>query len=182
MVRLHGSGGRPMSDQAKKERIHVQAWGRGDTGYRGMGENDISEVIRYMLKHYPIDTTKILLKGPSLGGIGSWVYGSMHPERFAGLNILYGAASGCDLENLHGLPILNQHGAVDRSVPIDFSRHAHSKLKSLGYPILHREYPEAGHWIKSTFPVRDWEFSLKKDLNPKKVVKVFHRSWPSAVA
>ncbi len=83
----------------KLDHFEVEVYGRGNNAYRWAGEQDVLEVIEAMF-HPPleyvddkfektlpppwqIDETKIVLRGFSMGGAGTWHLGLHHPFTFA---------------------------------------------------------------------------------------------------
>ncbi len=171
LVNLHGYTGRPVPffDKFSEHYIEVMPWGRGDTGYTGLGDNDVMQVIEYMRKWYSIDPQKICLTGYSMGGRGTWVTATRHPDLFAAAAPFYGWADELYLENLRNVPVFNQHGQVDWVVSIDQSRFAVDQLEKLGYQVAHKEFPDAGHGITDPYPVADWMMSHLRPEKPSAV-------------
>ncbi|NQU11542.1 prolyl oligopeptidase family serine peptidase [bacterium] len=169
VVDLHGRGGRPLPDRNAVHRepfIEVDPWGRGDNGYTGLGENDVLEIIDYMKQWYRIDPNRVYVTGGSMGGGGTWRMAVRHPDLFAAAAPVYGWADDPRLENLRNVPVFNQHGQLDWTVSIDLSRYAVNKLQQLGYAVVHKEYPEAGHGISNQYPVRDWMRTFQRSPSP----------------
>lgn len=169
IVSLHGLGGRPRPnpDATYTEQcLEVQPWGRGDTWYAALGDNDVVDVIDYMKQWYNIDPDRVYVMGWSMGGRGTWTIASHHPDLFAAASPFYGWGDGLPIENLRNVPVFNQHGAVDWVVSIDQSRFTVDILQKLGYPVAHLEHPKAGHGIPDAYPVRDWMLSLKRQAHP----------------
>lgn len=169
LVNLHGSGGRPQPTRgwvSGEQRIEVQPWGRGDTGYGALGQNDVLSIIAYMRKWYNVDPNRIFLTGESMGGGGTWKIATRRPDLFAAAAPLFGYGDGLPLENLRNVPVMNQHGLKDPVVPVDFDRVNVTRLQQLGYPVLHAEYPEAGHGIRDRFPLWEWMTTLSRQDRP----------------
>lgn len=59
-------------------RPHGFAW-------QDVGRLDALEVLDLALENYPIDPSKVILTGHSMGGQGVWHIGAFHPDRFMGL-------------------------------------------------------------------------------------------------
>jgi dienelactone hydrolase len=71
--------------------IEVSPMGRlGENAYRFEGETDVDEAIDAVSRDYNIDRTRIVLRGQSLGGVGTWQLGLKRPDRFVAI----GPASG----------------------------------------------------------------------------------------
>jgi dienelactone hydrolase len=78
--------------EAPKDQDYVQLniYGRGNNAYRWAGETDIDEVLSEFLSSellhrgvLTIDRRRIVLKGFSMGGAGTWHYGLRRPATFA---------------------------------------------------------------------------------------------------
>ena len=67
------------------EYLEVYPLGRVETGYRWAGETDIFEVIEAVRRNYHIDPDRIVLRGFSMGGSGTWHVGLKNPDRFVAL-------------------------------------------------------------------------------------------------
>ncbi|MEI6210766.1 MAG: prolyl oligopeptidase family serine peptidase [bacterium] len=65
-------------------------FGRSNTDYQGLGEQDVIRVIDEMQARYHVDPRRIVLAGYSMGGLGVWCIGARHPERFNGLLVIAG--------------------------------------------------------------------------------------------
>jgi dienelactone hydrolase len=66
--------------------IEVHPMGRlGENAYRFEGETDVDEAIEAVCRDYRIDRSRIVLRGTSLGGVGTWQLGLKRPDRFVAL-------------------------------------------------------------------------------------------------
>jgi len=96
LLDLHGAGGThervgswwatvgPADSAHYNTTIGVSVMGRGRwSGYEGLGENDIYEVIDWVSERYSVDPDRVYISGGSMGGGGSWLNASRHPDRFA---------------------------------------------------------------------------------------------------
>jgi pimeloyl-ACP methyl ester carboxylesterase len=70
--------------------VQINIYGRGNNAYRWAGEEDVFEVIDHFLRTEQalgrkdlIDRRRLVLKGFSMGGAGTWHIGLRHPDRFA---------------------------------------------------------------------------------------------------
>jgi predicted peptidase len=104
---------------------------------------DLEILFKHLEKEQLFDKTRVYLIGYSMGGFGTWLWGSTHPERFAGLAPLAGGlgfggprAVSPDLtewaKRLAPLPVWIFHGDRDDVVPPERSERMHSLLKSAG--------------------------------------------------
>ncbi len=172
MVVLHGLGGRPRPNPGappSEEFLKVEPWGRGDTWYAGLGENDVLQVIEYMKRWYSIDEDRVYVTGGSMGGRGTWALASRHPDLFAAAGRTYGWADGLPLENLLNVPVLNQHGDEDWVVSVDQSRYAVDRLRRMNSPVLYKEHPGAGHSIKKPIDKYKWALSHTRNNSPRRI-------------
>ncbi len=168
-VNLHGNGGRPLpskSEARQSDYFQIRPWGRGDISYFGLGEVDVLESMKHVLKWYPIDANRICLGGHSMGGNATWDLGSKHANLFACLVPKAGRSGDDYYENFRHLPALIQHGAKDYSQPVDFGRYTVSRLKQLGFPVIYKEFPEDGHGIRNPYPVEEWFVQQRRPSSP----------------
>lgn len=95
-------------------------------------------------RRYAIDPDRIFLTGMSNGGIGTYVVGAHHADRFAALAPMAGGLEDVlfpFLQNLRHTPVYLLHGAKDHVMPIQLSRDIDAELTRLGYPHVLREHP-----------------------------------------
>ncbi len=178
--------------------IVVNPFGRGNTMYQNIGENDVLTVLAEVKRLYDIDENRIYLTGGSMGGAGTWNIGLAFPDKFAALAPIMGPTeyafwTGLDTtdlspertfilakrsalsfaENASNLPVLCNHGVKDDIVPIAQSRKIVKRLRALGYNITYKEHPEAMHG--GFDPQMDYDIyngfeDKKRDGFPKRVV------------
>lgn len=136
--------------------------GRGPSnGFHGdNAQVDITEAIADVLTNYPIDTSKIVLAGFSMGGYG--VYRTFYetPEKFRALVVLSGLPnlSGWDFEDpppdfqdqallkrFAGMPMFIFHGMKDRNCPYDLTVSLVDGLRATGAQVQFETDPERGH-------------------------------------
>ena len=66
--------------------IELHPMGRlGENAYRFEGETDVDEAIAAVCRRFAIDRRRIVLRGSSLGGVGTWQLGLKRPDRYAAL-------------------------------------------------------------------------------------------------
>lgn len=66
--------------------IELHPLGRlGENAYRFEGETDVDEAIAAVCRRFAIDSRRIVLRGSSLGGVGTWQLGLKRPDRYAAL-------------------------------------------------------------------------------------------------
>ncbi len=83
-VRYGGMGG-PQWIESDLRVIYVQCFGRPSTFYRGMGEEDVLEVIDEVKRRFPVAADRVFIMGHSMGGSGSYTVGLHYPDRFGGI-------------------------------------------------------------------------------------------------
>ncbi|MDR4494904.1 MAG: hypothetical protein R3B74_10815 [Nitrospirales bacterium] len=115
------------------------------------GEELVLQVLRDIQARYHVDPDRIMLTGMSNGGIGAWIIGMHHADRFAGIAPM---ASGIDdvlfpfVENLSHTPVYVIHGAEDQVMPVELSRDLVKEMQRRGIPHYYREHqwthPHAG--------------------------------------
>lgn len=151
IVTLHGysandrDAASSLAAQAPDDFIAIAPYGRGDIGYRSIGEQDVLDVLAMAQETYPVDPDRVYLTGSSMGGLGAWRIGIFYADRFAAVAPFCGWTSIWHLVNLRNVPVLIVHGDYDTSVPVEFSRAAAAALRDLGYNYVFEELPGVGH-------------------------------------
>jgi len=108
-------------------------------------------MIERTLKDEQIDADRVYLTGLSMGGFGSFDLGARHPEWFAAVAPICGAADPSKMAALKSTPIWIVHGDQDEAVPVDRSRSAVKALRDAGGHPIYTELPGVGHdsWTPS---------------------------------
>jgi len=66
--------------------VEIHPMGRlGENAYRFEGETDVGEAIEAVCRDYNIDRRRIVLRGHSLGGVGTWQLGLKRPDRYVAI-------------------------------------------------------------------------------------------------
>ena len=72
--------------------VQINIYGRGNNAYRWAGESDVFEAMGHFIaaesaagRKDTIDLKRVVLKGFSMGGAGTWHLGLRHPDRFAAI-------------------------------------------------------------------------------------------------
>jgi len=151
--------------------IFMEPFGRGNTTYEGIGDDDVARAVRTAVDVLNVDPARVYLMGVSMGGAGTWMVGSKHPELFAALGPVCGgwdyhthmeaerqrtltrrarflaeaASHFAQAEGLASTPVFVHHGARDGLVQVDHARFAVRMLQRWGYDVRFREYPAGGH-------------------------------------
>lgn len=153
--------------------IVLEPHGRGNAQYLGIGEQDVLHCLSAAKQHFSVDDDRVYLTGESMGGSGTWLIASHHPELFAAAAPVFGGfdyrlvpaggfdnpkadqlperfaaehqSSFLDAESLSNLPLFVTHGDSDQTVPVDFSRFAVTMLQRWNYEVRYEEIPGRGH-------------------------------------
>ncbi len=125
--------------------IIAAPYGRGDIGYRTIGEQDVLDVLRLVEETYSIDRNRIYLVGWSMGGMGTWRIAQEYTDLFAAVAPFCGWTGTGYLCNLMNTPTLIVHGDADPTVSPTLDRTAAAKLGQLGAPVEYRELKGVDH-------------------------------------
>ena len=154
--------------------LYMTPFGRGNTGYWGIGEADVMRAVALARKTLNVDANRIYLTGQSMGGGGCWHVGTRHTDVFAAIAPIYGGwdyhavvkeeekkkvaawppqrrtmedldSSFSQAECLLNTPVFVNHGDNDTLVPVDNSRYAVRMLQRWGYDVRYWEQPGKGH-------------------------------------
>ena len=179
-VHMHGYGGTyggPVSPDPAPDHLMAFVDGRGQTGYMGLGERDVLDVIADVRQHYHVDENRIYARGGSMGGRGTWSVTTRNPDLFAAALPDYGWADELFIRNLGNTPVWNFHDDTDWSVAVDHSRATVEQLREWGYPIIHTEATGGGH-SPAEFKLQDereaWLAQQVRDPYPR---RVRHGAW-----
>ncbi len=140
-----------LSKRLSQERgyLLVAPSGRGPfTGYRGIGGQDVMDVLDRVLSIYNIDPERVYLTGHSMGGGGTWILGLRHAEKFAAIAPI--AASGRWVRSRHvkphaNLPVLFSQGAKDMVALAEPARRTAKLLAKYMKNFTYNETPDDTH-------------------------------------
>ncbi len=102
LIQLHGIGPKLLAGQrigwkGMVERhwidpdapvIVAHGFGRSNTFYQGMGEEDVLETAEEICSRFSVDPARVYLMGHSMGGAGTYTVGLHHPDRFGSLTLI----------------------------------------------------------------------------------------------
>lgn len=155
--------------------IYIEPHGRGNTGFVGIGEQDVLRALAEVEQRLSVDEDRISLTGESMGGGGTWLIASRSPDVFAAAAPVYGGwderllsasegglagieaandlehfdhearASFVSAENLMHVPLYVHHGDSDPAVDVNMSRYAVRLLERWGYDVRYQEREGLGH-------------------------------------
>ena len=188
------------------DHIRIDVYGRGNNAYRWAGEQDVWEATNHFLavenmlgRIKFIDTTKVVLRGFSMGGAGTWQIGLHRPDQFcvigpgAGFTSSIGYVRGIDknltdyqkkclhiydavdyAENAFDVPIVAYSGADDPQRQA--ARNIEDRLKQLGLSahMTHLIAPKLAH----KFPA---EWQKKAEAEYARLAEKERPEYPSKV-
>jgi len=125
-------------------RLSVLGRARGGF-YQNLSENDVMEVIRFMMRHWNIDPQKVHLSGGSMGGWASFYLSNRYPHLFASARPTCGFAPNLPVGNWLHVPFYATHSIDDPVVPIVMSRTPLKALRSMGGEVIMDETDGLGH-------------------------------------
>ncbi len=105
----------------------------------------VMQMLETTLREEAIDPDRVYLTGLSMGGFGSFDLAIRHPDWFAAIAPVCGAADPTKLSVLKDKPLWIVHGAADNVVLPDRSRSAVKTLTAAGGNPIYMELPGVGH-------------------------------------
>ena len=101
---------------------------------------------------YRIDTDRIYLTGPSLGGSGTWYIAARYPKTFAAIAPMSGFTSHLDyidknIDKLIDMPVWAFHGKMDTVVPFEETERIIKRLEARNRNLKFSAEPDMGHSI-----------------------------------
>jgi predicted peptidase len=98
-----------------------------------------------LLEQLPIDPDRVYLTGLSMGGMWTYGWASLRPDRFAAIAPVCGDWDAADACRLKHIPVWAFHGAKDDVVPIDSDRAMVEAINACGGGARLTVYPDTGH-------------------------------------
>ena len=112
-------------------------WGRG-SGPRGweLIEEDLLGMVDSTLREFRGDAARVHLTGLSMGGAGSFVLASKHPERWASVSPISGAGGSAPVANIAKakLPLWILTGGRDPTVKPEWVIQTAREIEEAGHP------------------------------------------------
>lgn len=129
----------------------IEEVGRPDPKMFQESYQKLSQFIDDLRKGYPVDQSKIILCGFSMGAVMSYAMALTRPEVVAGVAANSGyIAEESDLkiqwDDVVGKPFFVGHGVYDPVIPVSFGRRAKELLEAHRAAVTYREY-DMGHQI-----------------------------------
>ena len=112
---------------------------------RGFDPEELTVLLNQLLQRLPIDKDRVYLTGFSMGGYGTYLWASVHPEAFAAIAPVSGAAPPEIACSLRSVPIWAFHGAKDETVKVGNDEAGVNAIKECGGDIKFTVYPDVGH-------------------------------------
>ncbi len=159
---------------ARNGAIVLTPYARRNTDFQGAGEVDVLAAIEETKRFYAIDSDRLYLCGPSMGGYGTWTISLRYPGVFAACAPMCGQTdmfvwwpwprltaprfkqflgewdNPIDLaSNGMAQSYFLQHGEFDRKplIPVEQSHMMMWEMKRLGTPIEYFEHAGSDHFI-----------------------------------
>lgn len=156
----------------REDVILLCPFGRGDLGFRWMGEADLWDALQWVKTRYSVDARRQYLTGLSMGGFATWRLGCAYPEQWAAIAPVCGGGEVKLLPALKRVPVWCVHGSRDDLVPVEHSRRLIAELRRLKFRHRYDELPGWGHnaWDYLYAPGRtrdslvDWLLGFRKAL------------------
>jgi predicted peptidase len=124
---------------------------------------------------YRIDTDRVYLTGPSLGGSGTWYIAARYPETFAAIAPMSGFTSHLDfidknIDKLIDMPVWAFHGKLDTVVPFEETERIVRRLERKNRNLRFSAEPDLGHWIHwQVYPGQEiYDWLLRYDRRSRK--------------
>lgn len=164
-------------------------------------EKWVLELLRAARRTWKLDPNRIYVSGHSMGGYGTWTYGSIHADlfaagaAFAGAPTVYWKIGRKDQEaegvmvgylpSLRNMPLFCYQSLDDPNVPAAANVYAAAAMKKLreadpeGWEFVYEEVDGRGHAYpkKGPKPGIEWMASHVRDPRPKKIVWQPVRDW-----
>jgi predicted peptidase len=114
-------------------------------------ESDVIALLDHLIASEPIDPSRVILSGFSLGTAGAWHIAASNPGRFAGLVAVSGRVPKTLEENplaaLKEIPIQIFQGGKDEKLPIEDTEYIVKTLLELGGTVDFTILPDGDHFI-----------------------------------
>lgn len=147
-MNLHGYSTPKTFAEIQRNGYWIHPHGRGNLGYRGIGETDIWEAYADFAGRFLLDPDRHYLYGFSMGGGGTWSLALRTPDRWAAIAILAGGTWREDpsvpLEgNINHLPVFIWCGEADYLFPqYEIMKR---RLEAVGASMVAETTPGLGH-------------------------------------
>jgi predicted peptidase len=127
------------------------------------------DLVDRLVRDMPIDPKRVYVTGFSMGGFGSWIAISRHPDRFAAAAPIAGGGDPTQVVEARSA-VWAFHGSGDSIVPVGRSRSMVEALRHAGRTPRYTEYRGKGHFIVREAlgepELVDWLFAQRADWLP----------------
>ena len=149
-IYIHGYSGNHIEHSGELESIEdnfrLSVLGRARGGfYMNLSENDVMEVIQFMLDHWNIDPQRLHFSGGSMGGWASFYLTNRYPHLVASSRPTCGFAPDLPVANWLHVPFYAIHSVDDPVVPVVQSRVPLKTLMAMGGEVVIDETDGLGH-------------------------------------
>ena len=147
-------------DEPLHQGFVLAPWARGNTMYRGLGEDDVLQAIEDVKERYQVDEDRQYMTGFSMGCSGAWGIAARTPDMWAGINTAsgFGPWSDTNLEyldnNVKDLPIKIWIGELDGMV--EGAKRFFERLKGKGMNVE----MEIAENLPHTYPYRAYKANV----------------------
>ncbi len=97
-------------------------------------ETSVLALLDSIQSTYPVDRSRLLVTGYSLGGLGAWYLASRHPQRFSAAIPISGWPSSQAVAKMQ-VPVYIIHSRQDELIPIEQSERVVPLLRARGVPV-----------------------------------------------
>jgi predicted peptidase len=110
------------------------------------GEAVVWAALQTVEQVLPVDTSRRVVMGYSLGGIGTWHFATAFRDRFMAAIPIASAPRRANPEAIRDLPLYVIHSQADRILPIEDDEAAVKRLRELGAPVQFAALPQGDHF------------------------------------
>lgn len=133
-------------------------------------EDRLARFLDAFIAEHDVDPDRIYLTGLSRGGYGAWRLALEHPDRFAAMVVISGAAPAPYAGWLKDLPVRVFHGDEDTSIPVAESQRMVAAIQAEGGDAELSVYSGVGHdaWTQTYADptVWKWLFAQRRSDRP----------------
>jgi pimeloyl-ACP methyl ester carboxylesterase len=199
-VRWWGADQRHNATAENEGVIFLEPHGRGNSQYLWIGEQDVLRCLNEARRRFSVDDDRVYLMGESMGGSGTRIIASHHPDLFAAAAPVFGGwdfrvvpnfsfvpnpkadspferlaaeiqSSFIGAEGLLKVPLFVNHGDDDQVVSVEYSRHAVRMLQRWGYDVRYEERPGWGHEdLDARDRILEWLLTHRRVTAPRRVL------------
>lgn len=147
-----------------------------------LGEALVLAVLQEVVSQYHIDSNRIMLTGMSNGGIGAYLIGMHHADRFAAVSPMAGGIPNEIfplLANFQQTGVYIIHGSKDQIMPVTLSREVNAYFGKIGFSVIYREHDKTHTMAGGHFFPREevpalvgWFSNQQRDPYPKEIQSV----------